>query len=83
MDDITQRVDAAYTQLTRISDKRARRDLLLMMRTIDRKVTELDQASVDCRRLHKVTPNYAELEKECQDLLTNIEQHITFASLLG
>jgi hypothetical protein len=54
-----------------------------MMRTIDRKVTELDQASVECRRLHKVTPKYAELEQECKDLLTNVEQHITFASLLG
>jgi hypothetical protein len=83
MNNITQRVDNAYTQLTRVKDKRARRDLLLMMRTIDRKVTELDQASVECRRLHKVTPKYAELEQQCQTLLTNIEQHITFASLLG
>jgi hypothetical protein len=83
MNTITQRVDTAYTQLTRISDKRARRDLLVMMRTIDRKVTELDQVSVECRRLHKVTPKYAELEQECRDLLTNIEQHITFANLLG
>jgi replicative DNA helicase len=83
MEDITRRVDTAYTQITRIADKRARRDLVLMMRTIDRKVTELDQASVECRRLHKVTPKYTELEQECQGLLTNIEQHITFASLLG
>jgi hypothetical protein len=83
MDTITQRVDTAYTQLTRITDKRARKDLLLMMRTIDRKVTELDQTSVECRRLHKITPKYAELEQECRDLLTNIEQHITFANVLG
>ena len=83
MDDITKRVDTAYTQITRVNDKRARRDLVLMMRTIDRTVTELDKESVQCRRLHKVTPKYTELEQECKDLLTNIEQHITFATLLG
>jgi hypothetical protein len=39
--------------------------------------------SVECRRNKKETSRYRELVKQIEDLLTNLEQHITFANLLG
>ena len=39
--------------------------------------------SVECRRTHKETPRYRELVQKVDGLLTNLEQHITFANLLG
>ena len=54
-----------------------------MVRGIDRKMTELDQELVECRRLHKETIRFQELKKQAQELIDNLEQHITFASLLG
>lgn len=44
--------------------------------------TELDKETVECRRLHKPTARYQEIE---QDLLARIElmeQYLTFATLL-
>jgi hypothetical protein len=81
--DYHKRIDAAYTQISAVKSKVARRDLLVMLRATEAAYTKLDKESVECRRLRKETPKYAELEQECRDLLTNIEQHITFASLLG
>jgi hypothetical protein len=54
-----------------------------MVQTIDRALVAADMASVECRRLHKETLTYRELVKQAQDLITNLEQHLTFAVLLG
>jgi len=43
----------------------------------------LDKESVECRRLRKETLKYQELLKNFEDLLANLEKHITFASLLN
>ena len=54
-----------------------------MVRAVDQAVVAADMESVECRRLKKETARYRELVKKVADLLTNLEQHITFASLLG
>jgi predicted nucleic acid-binding Zn-ribbon protein len=83
MDELFQRLDRAEKAIATVKNKVARRDLLKMVKTIDVAIVAADMESVECRRLHKETPHYRELVKKVDDLLTNLEQHITFASLLG
>ena len=83
MDKLFQRLDTAEKQIATIKNKVARRDLLKMVKGVDISIVAADMESVECRRLHKETPKYRELVKQTANLLTNLEQHITFASLLG
>ena len=54
-----------------------------MFKAVDNIGVELSRESVECRRLKKPTSRYRDLEIQINDLLTNLEQHITFAALLG
>jgi hypothetical protein len=83
MDELFQRLDQAKKAIATVKNKVARRDLLKMVKTIDRAIVAADMESVECRRAKKETLRYKELVKNVADLLTNLEQHITFASLLG
>ena len=83
MDEIFQRLDRAEKAIATVKNKVARRDLLKMVKTIDVAVVAADMESVECRRLKRETPRYRELVQEVDTLLTNLEQHITFASLLA
>jgi hypothetical protein len=83
MDELYQRLDLAERQISQIQNKVARRDLLKMVRTIDQAMAAADIESVQCRRLHRETLRYQELVKKASDLITNLEQHLTFASLLN
>jgi hypothetical protein len=83
MDELYTRLDLAERQIALVKNRVARRDLLKMVQTIDRALVAADMASVECRRLHKETLTYRELVKQAQDLITNLEQHLTFAVLLG
>jgi hypothetical protein len=82
MDELYQRLDRAERQIPLIANKVARRDLLKMVRTIDAAMLAADQASVECRRLHRKTLRYQELVQQVQELVVNLEQHLTFAALL-
>jgi hypothetical protein len=81
--DYGKRIDNAYTQISAVKDKVARRDLLLMLRSTEAAYTKLDKESVECRRLKKETVKYQELLKNFEELLAHLEKHITFASLLN
>jgi hypothetical protein len=83
MDEIFQRLDQAEKAIATVKNKVARRDLLKMARGVDQAIVAADMESVECRRLRKETARYKELVQKANDLLTNLEQHITFASLLG
>ena len=83
MDELYQRLDRAEHQIALIQNKVARKDLLKMVKTIDVAMVAADMESVECRRLHKETSRYKELVKQADDLITNLEQHLTFAALLG
>jgi len=83
MDELFLRLDRAEQAIATVKNKVARKDLLKMVKTIDRSIVAADMESVECRRMHKQTSRYQELVKQTEDLLTNLEQHITFASLLG
>jgi hypothetical protein len=81
--DYSKRIDAAYTQISSIKSKVARRDLLMMLRATESAYTKLDKESVECRRLKKETLKYRELLQNFEELLAHLEKHITFASLLN
>jgi len=83
MDELFQRLDRAEKAIAAVKNKVARRDLLKMTRAVDQAIVSADMESVECRRLHKETVRYRELVQKVNELLTNLEQHITFASLLG
>ena len=81
--DYDKRIDTAYTQITSIKNKVARRDLFIMLRSAEAAYTQMDKESVECRRLKKETVKYQELLKNFEELLVHLEKHITFASLLN
>jgi hypothetical protein len=83
MDELFQRLDRAEKQIALVKNKVARRDLLKMTRAVDQAIVAADMESVECRRLKRETPRYRELVEKVGTLLNNLEQHITFASLLG
>ena len=83
MDELYQRLDRVERQIPQIANKVARRDLLKMVRTIDQAMLAADQASVECRRLRRETLRYLELVQHAQELVANLEQHLTFAALLN
>jgi lantibiotic modifying enzyme len=83
MDELYQRLDLAERQISQIQNKIARRDLLKMIKTIDTAMVAADMESVECRRLHRETTRYKELVENASGLITNLEQHLTFAALLS
>ena len=83
MDELYERIDRAIPQINALTSKVAKRDLIKMVRGIDRKMTELDQELVECRRKHKETPRYQELRQQAVELVDNLEKYITFAALIG
>ena len=83
MEELYQRLDCAERQIATIQNKVARRDLLKMVKTIDSAMVAADMESVECRRLHRETLHYKELVKQADQLITNLEQHLTFAALLN
>lgn len=83
MDEILERVNDAEKQISAVKNKIAYRDLRKMLANIDKTITILSQESVECRRLKKDTSKFIELKKQINQLLDNLEQHITFAALIG
>jgi len=83
MDDILDRVNHAEKQISAVKNKVVYRDLRKMLANVDRVITALSQESVECRRLKRDTSKFVELKKQVNQLLDNLEQHITFAALIG
>jgi hypothetical protein len=83
MDELLTRLDKIERIIPQIKNKVARKDLLKMVKAVDRAIVVADQESVECRRLHRETSRYKELVKNATDLIVNLEQHLTFAALLN
>ena len=83
MDDILDRVNHAEKQISAVKSKVAYRDLRKMLAGVDKVITAISQESVECRRTKKETSKFIELKAEANQLLDNLEQHITFAALIG
>ena len=83
MDDLRQRLNQIESQIPRIKNRQARRELTMMLKSANAALTKVDQELVECRRLHKQTNKYQELLAEADKVLNFIEQHLTFAALLN
>jgi len=83
MEELLHRIDKIERAIPTVKNKVARRDLMKMLKNIDTAINAVSRESVECRRLHKETGHYKQLVKKAQDLITNLEQHLTFAALLN
>jgi hypothetical protein len=83
MDELLERLDKIERAIPQIKNKVARRDLLKMLKNIDVAINAVSRESVECRRLHRETLHHKELVKQAGELITNLEQHLTFAALLS
>lgn len=82
MDDLHLRLDQAHDQIRTVRNKRAQRDLYVMLRPIERALTQLSGEAVQCRRLQRATPRYEQLQQQCVELLDNLEKHLLMARLM-
>ncbi len=83
MDDILNRVNLVEKQISAVKNKVAYRDLRKMLDNVDKVITEISKESVECRRTKRDTLKYMELKEKAGSLLDNLEQHVTFASLIS
>jgi hypothetical protein len=83
MDKLLDRLDQIERKIPQIRNKVARRDLMKMLKNIDMAINAVSRESVECRRLHRETARHKELVQNANDLITNLEQHLTFAALLN
>lgn len=83
MEQLLDRLNKIERDIPTIKNKVARRDLLKMLKNIDTAINAVGRESVECRRLHRETLHYKELVKQAERLIVNLEQHLTFAALLG
>ena len=82
MDKLYQRATDCAEQIKQINNRQARRDLLRMLTAVDSALNHLDNESVECRRLNKSTSRYETLTKQAEELVANLEQHLTLARLM-
>lgn len=83
MDELLGRLDRVERAIPQIKNKVARRDLMKMLKNIDVAINAVSRESVECRRLHRETLHYRELINKANELINNLEQHLTFAALLN
>jgi len=82
MDELYQRVTDCADQIKDINNRQARRDLLKMLGAVDSALSKLDKESVECRRLNKSTSRYETLKNQAEELVANLEKHLTLARLM-
>lgn len=82
MDELYQRATDCAEQIKNINNRQARRDLLRMLSTVDSALNALDSESVECRRLNKITSHYKSLQDQAEELVSNLEKHLTLARLM-
>ena len=80
--DIQERVDAVWPLIIN-SKSTHRRDLLRMFHHCAAVNTELSKEAINCRRVGKITIKYSNLAQELDELVSNLEQYVTFAILLN
>ena len=82
MDELYHRATDCAEQIKGINHRQARRDLLQMLGAVDSALNKMDMASVECRRLNKVTTKYQTLHTQAEELVVNLEKHLTLARLM-
>jgi hypothetical protein len=79
--DLVNRMDKAERQVKSLIKNRGTYDLMTMYHTCEDLRSELSIEAIECRRLHKPTPQFLELYKKFEKQLENLEMNLTFAAL--
>lgn len=82
MDELQDRTTEATKQLNLVTDRFVRRDLDRMLKTVHEALNNLDKESVECRRARRTTTKYETLKIQAEELVLNLEKHLTFAMLI-
>ena len=82
MNTLYQRATDCAEQIKSIKNRQARRDLLRMLAAVDSALNHLDAESVECRRLKRNTTRYETLKTQAEELVVNLEKHLTLARLM-
>jgi hypothetical protein len=82
MDELLDRTIEATKQLNLVTDRFVRRDLDRMLKTVREALDNLDRESVECRRAQRPTNRYETLKLQAEELVLNLEKHLTFAMLI-
>ena len=82
MDELQDRTTEATKQLNLVTDRFVRRDLDRMLKTVHEALDNLDKESVECRRAHRTTTKYETLMIQAEELVLNLEKHLTLALLI-
>ena len=80
--DVDVKLQDFFKQVQATTDIRARSQLFKLWKNCVNLYTEMDKELVECRRLQRVTPKYAELETKLNEAMQNFEHWITYARLL-
>lgn len=78
-----QRVSANMHDMIRNLKYDSRSDISLMLGYVNHLVGQLSSEEINCRRLHKQTRTHKEILEKINNRLVEIEQLITFATLLN
>ena len=82
MDELYQRATDCAEQIKIINNLQALIYLLRILSTVDSALNALDSESVECRRLGRVTSHYKSLQDQAEELVSNLEKHLTLARLM-
>lgn len=81
--ELRDRANQIWMQISSIQNTQHRRDLEKMFQNAERSLTRISQERVECRRLNRETARLGELERETEEILSNLEQYLTLAYLSG
>jgi predicted nucleic acid-binding Zn-ribbon protein len=82
MDTILERLNDIERKVAKVKNKTAYRDLRDMVGRVDNQITELSKESVTCRQTKRITIRYTEINTNIDQMMYNIEKHITYAHLM-
>lgn len=80
--DYDTKLDELLALIRDTNDIRARSQLFKMYQSCRKIYTKLSQEEVECRRQHKITQKYTELEKELDQCIITFEQWVTMSKLM-
>ena len=82
MDTILERLNDIERKVAKVKNKTAYRDLRDMVGKVDNQITELSKEGVQCRQTKRITVRYREINSNLDQMMYNIEKHITYAHLM-
>lgn len=79
--DYTQTLDKLHRSILATETPYVRRDLMVMYRHCVALNNQLSSESVNCRRLHKITPKYLDIAQTLQEAIKNLDNYLVYGIL--